>query len=196
MNPEIDKKDKVISAIANRYSPSKFTDKSINREQLELLFEAARWAPSSFNEQPWFFIIATQEMPSAFERLLELLNPGNRAWAQSAPVLILVVAKMYFSRNQKPNPHAWYDVGQAVANFSIQATSMGLVLHQMGGFDGPRSREVLKIPEGFEPVVMVALGYPEEPLAISTTIPHVSRKKRTRRQIEEFVFTGHWGNTF
>jgi len=196
MNPEIDNKDKVISAITNRYSVSKFANEFINKEHLELLFEAARWAPSSYNEQPWFFIMATRERPSAFEQLLELLNPGNRAWAQSAPVLMLVVAKMYFSRNQRLNPHAWYDVGQAMANFSIQATSMGLVLHQMGGFDGIRAREVLKIPEGFEPVVMVALGYPEEPLSISTTISHVSRKKRTRGKIEEFVFTEYWGNTF
>ncbi len=188
-------KNEVISVITDRYSPKKFLNRTVDKTALELLFEAACRAPSSYNEQPWYFVLASRDNEAEYTRFLNLLSPGNRQWAQSAPVLFLVVAQMFLSRNRKPNLHAWYDVGQAMGNLSIQATAMGLALHQMGGFDRLKAQEVLNIPEGYEPVVMVALGYPDESDVASAKSTE-GKKKRNRKPIEEFVFSGRWGNPF
>src|SRR5713226_3512461 len=138
--------------LARRWSPRAFSSRLIEPEKLRSLVEAARWAPSSYNEQPWAFLVATQDNPEGFQRMLSVLVEGNRAWAKSAPVLMLSVARMSFERNGKPNRHAFHDVGLATANFITQATTMGLAAHAMAGFDVKKSREVFGIPEGWEPV--------------------------------------------
>ncbi|MGH7236266.1 MAG: nitroreductase family protein, partial [Nitrospiraceae bacterium] len=121
--------------LQKRWSPRAFSGRAVEADKLRILFEAARWAPSSFNEQPWSFIVATKDDQANFDRLLRCLLEGNRAWARHAPVLRLSVAKLRFEEDGEPNRHAFHDVGLAVENLVIQATALGLVVHQMAGFD-------------------------------------------------------------
>ncbi len=119
--------------IKRRWSPRAFSDRPVERDILRSLLEAARWAPSSNNEQPWNFIVATKDDQAEFSRLLSCLVEGNSLWAQHAPVLMVSVARMSFEDDGKPNRHAFHDVGQAVANLIVQATTLGLMVHQMAG---------------------------------------------------------------
>ena len=185
----------VHDLIRCRWSPRAFAGRPVEPEKLRSLLEAARWAPSSFNEQPWAYLVATREEPEQFARLLSVLLEGNRAWAQKAPVLMLSVAKLRFDHNGNPNRHAFHDVGLATANLVTQATAMGLSVHQMGGFDAEKAREVFAIPEGWEPVAAIALGYPGDASALPGRLRDFELAPRTRKPLEEFVFTGRWGQT-
>jgi nitroreductase len=181
--------------LRRRWSPRAFADRPVEREKLLSLFEAARWAPSSSNEQPWHYIVATKDDPEEFARLLGCLVEGNHRWAKGAPVLMLSVASTAFARNGKPNKHAFHDVGQAVANLTVQATSLGLFVHQMAGFVPEKARETYSIPENMEPVAALALGYLGDP----NTLPDELRQREltlsARKPIGEFVFRGAWGTT-
>ncbi|MBZ5513762.1 MAG: nitroreductase family protein [Acidobacteriia bacterium] len=176
----------VHELVARRWSPKAFSARPVEPEKLRSLFEAARLAPSSYNEQPWRFIVATQGQGAEFERILSTLMEGNRQWAQHAPVLILSVATLIGERTGKPNRHAWHDLGQAIAYLTLQATELGLYVHQMGGFDVELARQRLQIPEGYEPVAVIALGYLDE--AQGTSMP-----PRNRKAVEDLVFSGRWG---
>lgn len=176
-----------------RWSPRAFADRPVEPEKLGSLFEAARWASSSFNEQPWAFLVATRDDPERFARLLSVLMEGNIAWAQHAPVLMLSVAKLNFERSGKPNRHAFHDVGQAIANLILQATALGLYAHQMAGFHVDKAREVFAIPKGWEPVAAIALGYPGEPDLLPAPLRDRELAPRTRKPLQEFVFAGRWG---
>lgn len=171
--------------LARRWSPRSFSPLPVEMAALGRLFEAARWAPSSYNAQPWSFVVATREDAEGYNRLLSTLVDVNRQWAQQAPVLILAVAKLDYNHVARPNRHAHYDLGQAVANLTVQATALNLHVHQMGGFDPQAARELFAIPAGFEPVAVLALGYPETPFA--------GAPARTRKHLDEFVFSGSWG---
>lgn len=171
--------------LARRWSPRAFSSRPVEPERLTQLFEAARWAPSSYNAQPWAFIVATREDAEGYTRLLSTLVEPNRQWAQQAPVLILAVAKLDYIHADRPNRHAFYDLGQAVANLTFQATSLDLRIHQMGGFDPGAARELFAIPKGFEPVAVLALGYQDEPAA--------EPGARARKPLTDFVFSGSWG---
>ena len=181
--------------LRQRWSPRAFAPRPVEREKLLSLLEAARWAPSSFNEQPWSFIVATKEVPAEFEQLLNCLVDFNQGWAKAAPVLMFSVARLTFSRNDKPNRHAYHDIGLATENLALQAVALGLVAHQMAGFDGAKAREVFAIPAGFEPVAAIAVGYQGNP----TTLPEKMRQgelaPRERKPMADFVFTGRWGKT-
>lgn len=171
--------------LTRRWSPKNFSSRPVDAQKLADLFEAARWAPSCFNAQPWNFIVATREDAEGYNRLLSTMVEKNREWAQQAPVLILAVAKLDFNHVDRPNRHALYDLGQSVANLTVQASAVGLQIHQMGGFDPNAARELFAIPKGFEPVAVMALGYQEGPSADPTT--------RTRKPLSDFVFSGSWG---
>ena len=181
--------------LRERWSPRAFADRIVEPEKLRSLLEAARWAPSSFNEQPWSFIVATKEHPGEYERLLSCLVEGNVRWAQHAPVLMLSVAKLAFERNQKPNRHAFHDVGLAVENMVIQATALGLAVHQMAGFHADRAREVYGIPEGHEPVAAMAIGYLDDPGRLPDDLREREVAPRIRKPLESFVFSGQWGQS-
>lgn len=181
--------------LRQRWSPLAFADKMVEPEKLHSVLEAARWAASSYNEQPWSFIIATKENPVEFERLLGCLAEGNQEWAKNAPVLIISVAKLYFERNGVENRHAFHDVGAAVADLSLQATECGLFLHQMAGFDVPLTRQTYNIPEGYEPVTAIALGYLGDAQTLSERLLHRELAPRTRKPLEDFVFSGSWHQT-
>ncbi len=179
--------------IAERWSPRAFSDKSVEPELLASLFEAARWAPSSSNEQPWAYIVAAKEDPQNFEKLVSVLVPGNTPWAKNAPVLALAVAELAFAKNGTPNRNAQYDVGAASAWLTVEATSRGLFVHQMAGYDADKARQVFEIPAGWEPIAAMAIGYPGE--ADSLPEPYGEREKspRTRKALSTFVMTGKWG---
>lgn len=179
--------------LRRRWSPRSFAARRVEPEVLRSLLEAARWAASSFNEQPWAFLVATQDDPAEFERLLGCLVPGNQAWARQAPVLLLTVARLRFARNDKANRHAFHDVGLAVANLTVEATARGLVVHQMAGIEPEKVRAVYALPEGTEAVTGVALGYAGEPDSLPEKLRAAELAPRTRRPLEEFVFTGSWG---
>lgn len=175
----------VHELLARRWSPKAFLPRSVEPAELVQLFEAARWAPSSYNAQPWSFIVATREDSEGYNHLLGTLIDVNRQWAQQAPVLILAVAKLDYNHVARANRHAFYDLGQAVANLIVEATALDLCVHQMGGFDPNAAREVFAIPAGYEPVAVLALGYNEGPAP--------GRAARTRKPLADFVFSGKWG---
>jgi nitroreductase len=185
---------RVHDLITERWSPLAYSDRSIEPKKLRSLLEAARWAASSYNQQPWHFIVATKEEPAEFERLLGCLVPGNAQWAGNAPTLMLSVAKLTYDAGGAPNRHAFHDVGQATANLAIQATALGLAVHQMGGFDAARAREEFSIPDGYEPVAAIAVGYPGDAESLPESLRARARAPRTRRELGEFVFHGKWGH--
>jgi len=180
--------------IAGRRSIRAFASTSVEPETLASLMEAARWTPSSMNEQPWSFIVATKANKFDFDRLLGCLLEFNVQWAQHAPVLLLSVAKLTFASGEL-NRHAFHDVGQAIANLTFQATVSGLVVHQIAGFDVEKARGEFSIPQDYEPVAAVAVGYPGN----SAELPEKLRKKdaspRKRKPLTNFVFEGDWGHS-
>jgi nitroreductase len=181
--------------IAGRRSSHAFTPTSVEPETLSSLMEAARWAPSSMNEQPWSFIVATKEHKSAFHRLLGCLVEFNIQWAQHAPVLLLSVAKLTFGSNGELNRHAFHDVGQAIANLTFQATVSGLVVHQIAGFDVEKARREFSIPQDYEPVAAAAIGYPADPAELSEKLRKRDASPRKRKPLSNFVFEGGWGHS-
>lgn len=183
--------------LRRRWSPRAFSERPVEAEKLRGLLEAARWAPSSFNEQPWSFILATKESPADYDRLLGCLTEGNRTWAGRAPVLMLSVAKTHFDHNGRPNRHALHDVGLAVENLVVEATHLGLFVHQMAGFRVDQARDLLGIPDGHEPVAMMVVGYAEDdPNSLPEELTKRELAPRKRRSQQEFVFSGAWGRVF
>jgi nitroreductase len=183
----------IHEVLERRWSPRAFADRPIEAEKLRSLFEAARWTASSMNEQPWYFILACKTEPHDFEKAAACLMPMNRAWAQNAPVLIFTAARKAFSKNGQPNRVAIYDLGQAAANLVMQATSLGLSVHQMAGVEIEKVRETYGVPAEFEPMTAMAIGYPGHP----DTLPEELRRRevapRTRLPFEQFVFSHKWG---
>jgi nitroreductase len=181
--------------LRRRWSPRAFSDRRVEPDTLRSLLEAARWAPSSYNEQPWGFIVATKDDPVEFGRLLSCLVEGNIQWAQHAPVLMVSVARLSFEEDGKPNRHAFYDVGQAVADLTVEATALGLVVQQMAGILPDKIRGLYSLPEGYEAVAGIALGYPGDPERLPEGLRKREVAPRERKPLTEFVFTGRWGCT-
>ena len=179
--------------IRQRWSPRAFADRAITRTELGGLLEAARWAPSSSNEQPWSFIVATRDNKTEFEKLFSCLVPGNQLWAGAAPVLMLSIAHMVFEEDNSPNRHAFHDVGLAVENLILQGMSIGVFTHQMAGFHVDKARELFALPADYEPVAMIALGYPGDPNTLPDTLRKRELAARSRKGLEEFVFAARWG---
>jgi nitroreductase len=179
--------------LGRRWSPRAYDERAIEPEKLKSLFEAARWAPSSNNEQPWRFIVASKDHEADWRRLLACLVESNRTWAHRAPVLMLSVSSLNFEDDANPNRHALHDTGMAVENLVLQATALGLVAHQMAGFDVEKARADLKIPDGYEPVAMIAVGYPGDPNLLTDRLRQRELAPRERNPISTFVFSGEWG---
>ncbi|MEI9814592.1 MAG: nitroreductase family protein [Acidobacteriota bacterium] len=176
--------------LARRWSTRSYTSQSIAPATLRSLFEAARWAPSSGNGQPWTFLVARKEDAAEFEKLASTLNPGN-AWAKSAAALAISVAALD-RPGGNPNAHAWHDVGMATQNLILQATELGLSTHVMGGFSHEKAREVFAIPDRFEPVAAIAIGYPGDPAQLPEDLRKKDLAPRNRKPLSEFVFNGKW----
>jgi nitroreductase len=179
--------------IAERWSPRAFSDEAVPTDVLESLFEAARWAPSSSNEQPWAYIVGTKDDPENFAKLVSVLVPANVAWAQHAPVLALAVAQLAFAKTGKPNKNAQYDLGAASAWLTVEASSRGLHVHQMAGFDADKARQVFEIPDGWEPLAAMAIGYAGEAETLQEPLKEREMAPRTRKPISTFVMSGKWG---
>jgi nitroreductase len=184
----------ILDVLAQRWSPRAFSSRAVAPEILSSLFEAARWTQSSNNEQPWSFLVAPRSDTAAHEKLASSIAAGN-AWAKKVPVLGLSVAKLSFTNHGKPNRVAVYDVGAAMMAFILQATSMGLYVHQMAGFDTEIARQAAEIPAGYDPIAMFALGYIGDPDSLSEDQKASELAPRTRRAIGEFVFYGKWGQS-
>jgi len=179
--------------IARRWSPYAFADRPVSDDDLRSLFEAARWAASSYNEQPWSYIVATKASPEEFERLLSCLVEGNQPWAKASPVLALGCTSLRFARNDKPNAAAVHDLGLASATLTLEATARGLFVHQMIGILPDKAREVYDIPEGVEPKTGLAVGYVADPDQLPEPYKGRDLASRQRKDLSEFVFGGTWG---
>lgn len=182
----------VHDLIRQRWSPRAFADRPVEPEKLLSLLEAARWAPSSYNQQPWRFIVATKDNPTEYQRLLSVLIEFNQGWAKAAPVLLLAVAKLHFD-DGKPNRHAFHDVGLALENLVLQATAFDLVVHQAAGFDGEKARKEYQIPEEYDPITAVVIGYVGDPQILPEGLRERELAPRVRKPLSELVFTGQWG---
>lgn len=184
--------------IQHRWSPRAFAEQTVEPEKLLSLLEAARWAASGGNGQPWHFIVGARGT-ATHGKLVEALREGNLPWAAQTPVLMLTVAKTMTGSGQpnggQPNRHALYDVGLAVANLTVQAATLDLFVHQMAGFYPEKARELFAIPEGYEPVTMVAVGYLGDPETLNEIMRERELSPRVRRPLQEFVFEEEWGQT-
>ena len=183
----------ILDDLKKRWSPYSFSDRPVEPQKLRCLFEAARWAASSFNEQPWRFIVATQEDSAAFGKALACLVEANQAWAKHAPVLMLCLTKQTFTRNDSPNRVAEHDLGLAMGNFSLQAVSMGLQVHQMAGIDPEKVMHAYDVPKGFTPLTAAAIGYAGDHADLDPEIKQRDQGQRTRAAFDDFVFSGTFG---
>jgi nitroreductase len=185
----------VHELIRERWSPRAFADKSVPQNVLRSIFEAARWAPSSYNEQPWAYLVATRDDKDSFQKMLSVLVQFNADWAKGAPVLALAVSELAFAHNNAPNRNAYYDTGAASALLSVEATAHRLAVHQMAGFDPEKARQVFGIPAGWEAIAALAIGYPGDPASLPQHLKDREAAPRTRKPVSEFVMSGHWGHT-
>lgn len=174
-----------------RYSPRAFSDRDVSDAELDLLFEAARWAPSSHNDQPWRFLV-TRRGQEGHAALLSSLIPSNQVWAGKAPVLVLNMVMRDFEFNGKPNYHAWHDMGGALAQLTAQATSMGIGLHQLAGFHAEVARVAFDIPERIELVSALAIGFPGDPEMLNGHLHERELTRSTRKELSELVSYGRF----
>jgi len=179
--------------LAQRWSPCGFAETPVPPEDLKSLFEAARWTASSYNEQPWRYIVATRDDPEAFDQLLSCLVEANQAWARFSPVLVLGIAKRTFARNGAPNRVALHDLGAASASLTFEAGARGLMVHQMGGIHPEKARAAYRIPDDFEVATALAIGYPGTPSGLPAECRQRDSAPRQRRPLQELVFARSWG---
>jgi nitroreductase len=179
----------VHELIVNRWSPRAFSSQPVSTEDLKAMLEAARWAASSYNEQPWRFYISRKSSdPAAYKRLLDTLVPFNQAWVGKGDVLIIMAAKKTFTRNGQPNYYALHDAGQALAHLMLQATALGLHAHAMAGFDHERARAAIGLPEDYDVAAAVAIGYLDSPESLPEEMRAGELGKRERKPLSEIAF--------
>lgn len=177
----------VLDVIKNRRSLRAFDSRPIESQKIKSLFEAARWAPSSSNEQPWTYVYATQDQPELWQLIFDTLMPGNRPWAKNAYLLVVSLARRKYEKNNAVNNAAKYDIGAANAFLSLQATQLGLITHQMGGFDQNTLRTNLRVPEDYEIGVVIAVGYPGDANQLPEPFKEREFAPRFRRRQDDFV---------
>jgi nitroreductase len=178
----------VDDLIRRRWSPRTYADKDIPAAELKKLFEAARWAASSSNEQPWRFLVGRRG-DETYQKIFDALVEFNQSWAKSAPVLVLSVAKMVFTSNGKPNAYGMHDTGAASATLALQATAIGLHTHSMAGFDREQARASFAIPSDYEIGAVTAIGYFGDPASLPEHLQKMEVSPRQRKPLEEFVFS-------
>ena len=182
--------------IKKRFSTRAYSGKSVENEKLIELFQAAQWAPSSMNEQPWRFIITPRTDEENYTKLFNTLSEGNKIWAGKAPVLILVAAKKTVDRTGKQNRYSFYDTGSAVALLTLQAQELGLFVHELGGFNVNEAANALKIPNDYIPVVVLVIGYRGNVKELPENLRVRENAVRTRKPLDNFVFYGEFGRAF
>jgi nitroreductase len=179
--------------LAERWSPYAFQDRPVSQVDLRSLFEAARWAASSYNEQPWTYLVATKENPDHFQQILSCLVEPNQIWAKDAPVLALGITRFKFTRNNEDNRAAIHDLGLAAGNLVVEATARGICVHQMTGIFPDKARDLFDIPEGSEAWTGMAIGYRGDPTTLPDALKERDLMPRQRKPLEQFVFSGKWG---
>jgi len=183
----------ILPQLTQRRSPRAYTAQPVPAEVLQQLFTAAGSAASCFGEQPWRFIVGSQETsPEAYQKILGTLAEFNQAWVKNAPVLAISVAKTTFSHDSNPNAWAMHDTGQATATLAIQAVELGLQIHQTAGFSQEGARTAFNIPEGYNPVAVFTIGYPGNPDQLPEALREREMLPRVRKPLAEFVFEGGW----
>jgi nitroreductase len=182
----------VFAEIRERKSRRAYLPTPVSGETIKSLFEAARWAPSSSNEQPWAYLYATKDQPELWEKIFDSLMEGNKLWTREAPLLVVSMVRKNFLKNDKPNGSARFDLGAANAFLSLQATHLGLNVHQMGGFEKDKIIGNLNIPDTHEPVVVLAIGYPGTPEQLAE--PFKTRETALRELYTQAFFV--MNNTF
>lgn len=180
----------ILDVIQKRWSPRAYDPRPLDPQDIRRLFEAARWAASSFNRQPWRFIIAPVTQPDVHQRMLNILNEGNRTWAQHAPLVGLAVATLKDDYGE--NRHARHDTGLALAHMALQAVDMGMFLHMVAGFSVERARETYQIPPTHDPLTMFTVGYPGKLEDLPEKLQKKDSRPRTRQPLHEIVFSGEW----
>jgi nitroreductase len=183
----------IHNLLKRRWSPRAFADRPVEPDKLRSLLEAARWAPSSYNEQPRAFIVATRDRPAQHTRVLRCLVEGNQAWAKAAPVLMVAPAHRSFERNSQANRHAYHDVGLAVGSLTVQATTEGLGVHQMAGILPDKVRTAFHVPDDWDAVTGIAIGYIVDPNSLPEPLRQRELAAPTRKPLRSFVFEGDWG---
>ena len=183
----------ILDVFTRRWSPRAFADRPVEPEKLRRMLEAARWTMSSYNEQPWRYVVASRhEDPDAYERLLQCLVEGNQSWAKQAPVLMLAFYKKTFSGRDRDNRCAPYDLGAASAALTFQATEMDLYVHQMAGIHKDVARETYDVPDDFEPMTGLAVGYLGDPAMLNENQQSAERSARSRKSLDALVFGDNW----
>jgi nitroreductase len=176
--------------LQQRWSPRAFSAQPVEEAKLLTLIEAARWAASASNEQPWRFIYGAKTQGERYTKLFECLSEWNQGWAHSAPVLIMTLVKTHFEKNGRPNPWARHDLGLAVGNLTAQASALDLYVHHMGGFSAEKARELFNLPTDLDPVTMIAVGYLGDPAQLSISHKASELAQQQRKPLEELIFGG------
>jgi nitroreductase len=186
----------ILPIIAERWSPRAFEPRSVALADLHTILEAGRWAASAMNEQPWRYVVARRDDTVEFAMILSCLNPSNAVWAKNASVLMISIIKTMFSKYESKNISAMHDLGLASATMSLQAMSMGIHTHWMGGFDHDKTRELCGIPDEYATVACIAMGYVGDPALLSEQQQQSELAPRTRKALSETIFTTSWGNAY
>lgn len=183
----------ILPQLTQRRSPRGYTTQAVSAEVLQQLFTAAGSAASCFGEQPWRFIVGSQQSsPEAYQKILSILAEFNQAWAKNASALAIAVAKTTFSHDSNPNAWAKHDVGQAVATLAIQGAELGVQIHQMAGFSQEAARTAFQIPAEYELVSVFTIGYPGNVEGLPEALQQRELAPRTRKPLGEIMFEGGW----
>jgi nitroreductase len=196
MHKRADTSVPIHEILALRWSGRAFNrKKAVNREQLISLLEATRWAPSCFGDEPWRYLVWDRlRDETGWRKAFDCLSPGNRAWVKNAPLLLLSTADSNFVKNGKPNRWGQHDTGAASENLCLQAAAIGLMAHQMGGFDVAKIREAFTIPEHYSCMAMIAVGHPASPEILEGELRERELAPRVRQSLASRFFEGEWGN--
>ena len=183
----------INNLIAERWSPRAFdSNYIITEDTIKSLFEAARWAPSCYGDQPWQFVLFKREDATAWARILNCLSIGNQNWAMNASILIVVCANKKFNHNNEPNRWSHYDTGAAAENICLQATALDLAAHQMGGFDQDKIRNLSHIPNEFDILACMVVGQPLHESKLSQIQRDKETQARSRKPLEDIYFNNEW----
>lgn len=182
------KKELILEIIQERWSPVAFSSSKVEEFKLKAMFEAAGYAPSCNNEQPWLFVYSTQEDKEIFNDFFGFLADGNKLWAKNAYALAISMARTKFSYNDKPNRFAFYDTGMAVTNLLLQAQTLDIYVHQMGGYSIEKVKDYFRLGNDIEPIAMMAIGYLGDGSDLSPELLKRDEKRRPRKSVTEFVF--------